>query len=252
MFYDVFSTDYDKFVNWEGRLAAEIPFITKLLSARGAKTILDSACGTGMHAIRLDQDGFKTFGCDFSPKMVEIANANAQKAKLNITFFQAGFGELSHKSPVIQYDAILCLGNSLPHVTDESHLEKTLADFYQHLPSGGTLLIQNRNFDAVLNTKQRWMEPQAAVDDVSETLFHRFYDFLEDGSIQFNIMITKRPLGGVWNQQVITTRLLPITSTQIVKALEHAGYTSIELFGDLTGAKFDPVTSPNIICVAKK
>ena len=26
-FYDPFSADYDRFVNWEGRLAYELPFI---------------------------------------------------------------------------------------------------------------------------------------------------------------------------------------------------------------------------------
>lgn len=252
MFYDVFSSDYDKFVNWNGRLSAEIPFVEKLLNAHGARKVLDSACGTGMHAIRLAKDGFLAFGCDLSPKMVEVSATNARKESKSVEFFEAGFGELAKKSPEKKFDAILCLGNSLPHVTDLSHLDLTLIDMYEHLPEGGLLIIQNRNFDAVIQDKQRWMEPQAANDELGEILFHRFYDFLADGSIDFNVMITKRPHGGKWSQQVITTHLIPITSSQITQALRKTGFNSVDLFGDLTGNVFERSKSPNIVAIATK
>ena len=49
MMYDTFSTDYDRFVNWPSRLAAELPFIESQLEAAGARRVLDAACGTGQH-----------------------------------------------------------------------------------------------------------------------------------------------------------------------------------------------------------
>lgn len=252
MFYDIFSADYDKFVNWEGRLAAELPFINKTLTERGSKIILDSACGTGMHAIGLAKYGYKTHGCDFSQKMVEVATSNATNTGVGVEFFRAGFGELKLLSPEPMFDAILCLGNSLPHVLDKTHLAKTLTDYYEMLPAGGFLLIQNRNFDAVLTEKNRWMEPQAATDDTGDILFQRFYDFLENGYIDFNVMITKRENDANWLQQVITTRLLPITSTELTSSLTRAGFKAIQQFGDLTGNSYHTQTSPNIVAIAVK
>lgn len=252
MFYDVFSSDYDKFVNWQGRLSSEMPFLEETLRKNNVSSVLDTACGTGMHAIQLAKDGFKAFGCDLSSEMVKVASKNANDRNLLIEFFQAGFGELVEKAPTHNFDAVLCLGNSLPHVADLDHLKITLADFYQALSPGGTLVLQERNFDAVMQAKDRWMDPQYARDDTTETLFHRFYDFESDGSINFNVMITKREIGKNWGQQVITTRLFPILAEELRDALKQVGFTKIQIFGDLTGSPYDPDSSPNHVVIAVK
>jgi ubiquinone/menaquinone biosynthesis C-methylase UbiE len=50
--YDAFSEDYDRFVNWESRLASEMPFIERLLQPLEKDgqpvRVLDAACGTGI------------------------------------------------------------------------------------------------------------------------------------------------------------------------------------------------------------
>src|SRR5450759_5585098 len=97
--YDVFSPDYDRFVSWPGRLAYEIPFIKKQIQAlphpEGQPVnILDTACGTGMHAIVLAQHGYTCAGADLSAGMVEHARANAAAAGVGVPFETAGFGTL--------------------------------------------------------------------------------------------------------------------------------------------------------------
>lgn len=252
MFYDVFSSDYDKFVNWQGRLASEMPFLEEKLRDYGARSVLDTACGTGMHSIQLAKDGFEAFGCDLSHDMVKVANENAKQYNASVSFFQAGFGELGQKAAGKKFDAVLCLGNSLPHVVDLEHLQATLKDFYHALKPGGALVLQERNFDAVMNAKDRWMDPQYASDGKTETLFNRFYDFEPNGSINFNVMITKREIGENWRQQVITTRLFPILADELRGSLTRAGFSNIEFFGDLNGNAYDPDTSPNHVVFAKK
>jgi ubiquinone/menaquinone biosynthesis C-methylase UbiE len=56
--YDSLSLDYDRFVNWQNRLSIELPFIIKQFQLINAKSILDVATGTGMHAIALAQLGY--------------------------------------------------------------------------------------------------------------------------------------------------------------------------------------------------
>jgi len=196
--YDGFSADYDRFVDWPGRLAAELPFVERELRAAEAHRVLDAACGTGMHAIALAQRGFRLTGADLSAGMIERARANAAAAGVGVRFEVAGFGHLARvfdghtprsegtvgeRSPGAgaAFDALLCLGNSLPHVLTPEALEETLADFAACLRPGGLLLIQNRNFDAVLARGQRWMEPQSHREGESEWLFLRFYDFEPGG-----------------------------------------------------------------------
>ena len=177
--YDDFSADYDRFMNWPARLAAEMPFIEGQLQAIGARRVLDVACGTGMHAVALAQRGYSVAGADFSTGMVERARANAATAAPvlsaveggEVRFEVAGFGELalafgsstpgaasSGRHSPTGFDGLLCLGNSLPHLLTPADLRTAMEDFAACLRPGGLLLIQNRNFDAVLARRGRWME----------------------------------------------------------------------------------------------
>ena len=93
--YDALASDYDRFVNWEGRLAHELPFLDRLLTEQGAVRVLDTACGTGHHALALAQRGYQVVGVDLSEAMIEQARINASRAGLPVEFAVAGFGELA-------------------------------------------------------------------------------------------------------------------------------------------------------------
>jgi SAM-dependent methyltransferase len=264
--YDQFSSDYDRFVSWPGRLAFELPFITRQIPA-GAR-VLDAACGTGMHAIALAQKGYRSAGADLSPRMIARASENASNAGVEVTFKAAGFGELSRAFGEGAFDAVLCLGNSLPHLTTPAHLAAALADFAACLRPGGLLLLQNRNFDAVMTTQQRWMEPQAHRESApwngdapqggapqsgeEEWLFLRFYDFTPDGLIQFNIVTLKRSDGGPWAQSVVSTPLYPLGQEELVNALVQNGFEAIALYGGMDGEPFDPTASGNLVVTARR
>src|SRR5512136_1337015 len=106
--YDTFSSDYDRFVNWSNRLAAEMPFIESQLKATGARHVLDAACGTGQHAIALSQHGYTVAGADLSGRMIDRAEANAAQAGVSAQFIAAGFGGLARAFGGKPFDALLC------------------------------------------------------------------------------------------------------------------------------------------------
>jgi len=150
-----------------------------------------------------------------------------------------------------QFDAVLCLGNSLPHAMSAEDLDDALADFAAVLRPGGLLLIQNRNFDAVLAHRERFMGPEAYREGDREWLFVRFYDFKPDGTITFNMVVLRRDAEGKWSQQVETTELRPIVHSELIASLTAAGFTEIVCYGDMQGAPFDPESSGNLVAVAK-
>lgn len=254
--YETFSNDYDRFVNWKNRLASEMPFIEKLVGPLGqenrAPRVLDAACGTGMHAIALANVGFETAGADLSNGMIERARANAQAAGVNIRFETTGFGSLERRFGTGQFDALLCLGNSLPHLLSQEELVIALEDFARCLRPGGLLLIQNRNFDTVLANRERWMEPQTHLEGDKEWLFLRFYDFGPQGLIQFNIITLSREGQSGWRQQVSGTLLYPLLEGELSVALRQAGFTKAEKFGSLRGEPFDLADSGNLVMAAWK
>lgn len=251
--YDAFSADYDRFVDWEGRLAAEMPFIERQLRTVGAYHVLDAACGTGMHAIALAKKGYEVVGTDLSAGMIEQARYNAAQVGADVRFEVAGFGELAGiLTPTRGFDALLCLGNSLPHVLTPEDLAVALDDFAACLRPGGLLLIQNRNFDAVLADRERWMPPQAHREGEVEWLFLRFYDFEPDGRLTFNVVTLWREGAADWQQRVTSTRLWPQTQSELVKTLNTAGFETITCFGNLKGAPFDIGSSPNLVVTARR
>ena len=254
--YDSFSANYDRFVNWPGRLSMELPFIQQQLrlvslSQNGDVSILDAACGTGMHAIALAKLGFIASGADLSAGMIQKARLNAQADGLAVRFEAVGFVGLAALLGKYAFDAVLCLGNSLPHLLSLSDLAAALADFAACIKPGGLLLIQNRNFDAVLSRQERWMEPQSHREGGQEWIFLRFYDFLPNGLLSFNILTLQREDQAAWTQSVVESLLYPLRQVELSQTLAAAGFRDITLYGNLAGAPFDPQTSGNLVVSAR-
>jgi SAM-dependent methyltransferase len=254
--YNSFSVDYDRFVNWASRLAVELPFLQqqiRLVSPvdRDGIYVLDAACGTGMHAIALAKLGYKAAGADLSVGMIQKAYLNAQDVGVEVRFEAVGFGELTKAFGRQSFDVLLCLGNSLPHLLTASELAAALSDFAACLRPGGLILIQNRNFDAVLDCRERWMEPQSHREGDEERVFLRFYDFRPDGLLGFNVLTLHRQGRAPWTQGVAEALLRPLRQVELAQALAAAGFGDLTWYGDMTGSPFDAHTSGNLVVSAR-
>lgn len=247
-FYDALASDYDRFVNWEGRLAHELPFLERLFAGHDVRRVVDAACGTGHHAIALAKRGYQVVGADLSAAMVEQARQNAAAAGVEVRFAVAGLGGLAALGET--FDAVLCLGNSLPHLLTEKALTEALADFSAVLHPGGLVAIQNRNFDRVWRQRERFMGPQACREGEQEWLFVRFYDF-HDETITFNMVRLRRD-GEIWTQDVESTELRPIFRDELADALRTAGFFQAAFYGSYDGSAFGPAHSGDLIVVAEK
>lgn len=256
--YDQLSASYDKFVNWENRLRFEMPFLTNLLSqvegGSSAKPIrvLDAACGTAMHAIALAKRGYDCSAADLSSQMIQQAKQNAIEQQVSIRCETVALGEMAVIFGTNSFQAVLCLGNSLPHLLTEKQLQAALEDFYALLSAEGVLIIQNRNFEPVLAKQQREMEPQAYQDQDREELYIRFYDFLADGCLRFNFLTLSRRRRESWQQSWHSSLLKPYLQQELGSALHRVGFTDMAYYGSLAGEMYDPPNSGNLVIVAWK
>lgn len=255
--YDDFSENYDRFVNWESRLSYELDFLVSQMSdinpirdTRGS--ILDAACSTGHHAIALSKKGFNCSGADISKKMIKIAKNNAEQAQVIVNFANIGFGQFSESFGESNFDGIICLGNSLPHILDEQSLLIAVNDFYQALRPGGKLIIQNQNFDRILRDRTRWLPLETYKKGSNIWLFSRFYDFEPDGLLSFNIIMITNQKDGDFKQQVLSTRLWPLKKQELIKHLTQVGFKDITLYGDLQGSDYNINNSGNLVITAKR
>ena len=250
--YDELGREYDTMVSWPGRLEREWPFIRAQLKLVAARRVLDVGTGTGMHAIWFAQHGLKAVGTDPSQEMLNKAQENAAGTN-GVRFEQASLGE--HAARVDgQFDAISSLGNTLPHVLTESVLLTALRDLRAVLRAGGVLIIQQLNYDRILAIRQRFLGLSSGQQGAEELLFFRFYDFPEhlvpDSTLTFNVAIFRRAPSG-WTYRVESTKLHPIQSEQLAQSLRTAGFDPVTFYGGYAGEQFDPLTSNDLIAVAK-
>ena len=131
---DLYDLIYSTFKDY-GAEARRLSEIIRGKSPR-AKTVLDVACGTGEHARLLrEAHGFAVDGLDLEPAFVEIS----RRKNPDGTFHRADMRDFALRK---RYDAVLCLFSSIGYVKTLENVEKTLANFRQHLNPDGVLIVE--------------------------------------------------------------------------------------------------------------
>lgn len=241
-FYNHLAAAFDVMTDWQARLNYELPFLLARLQSHQARTVLDAACGTGWHAIALAQRGYIVTGCDASPAMIERARSNAAQARVEVTFCIA---DLTHLELADRFDAVLCLGNSLPHLLSQTVLIQALRQMRAQLNPGGVLVLHNLNYDLRLKTQPRFFTANGNAD----TLVWRLADYGAE-FITFHTALFERSASG-WSVQVNSTLQRPLLKNDLDDALTHAGFVNVRHFGGLDGSAFDADTSADLVIVAE-
>ena len=247
-FYNRLAEFFDVMTDWQSRLAFEMPFLVATLAQHQVHAVLDCASGTGWHAIALAQRGYRVAASDASAEMIARARENAQREGVTVPFNVATFQDLRatyHE----HFDALLCLGNSIPHVLTDDAARASLANMHDVLRAGGVLVLHNLNYDKRWNDKPRWFGVNSGTLGGNETLVWRFADYGE-ALITFNIALFTKGDAGAWSVQVQSTPQRPYQKDQLASLLHDAGFREITFYGSLQGEAFDPAQSGDLVIVA--
>lgn len=263
-FYDRQAALYEIMNDWPSRLALELPFIQRALEQAGAQAVLDVACGSGHHAIALAREGYRVAGADISSQMIELARCNVAQAGVSVHLEQSGFADLARFSQA--FDAVLCLGNSLPHVLTEAEQLSTLKAMRDRLRPGGVLILQNLNYDLRWKSRPRFFALNSATLQGRPVLIWRMADYHDPGArvpglsepcpepglITFHIATIEQDENGAWQASVKSTLQRPLFAADLTRRLRQAGFQSITTFGGMDASPFDAGSSPDLVIVASK
>ena len=184
-FYDDIADSYGQLTGASDRQGPAGRFARELTRRFNIASAVDAACGTGLFAIELARCGVEVVGSDISPGMLKSAPSNAASATVDAnlcSWVQAPMQELSQRISGAR-DAVVCMGNSIPHLLTDDDLNRTLAGFATLLTPSGVLAIHLLNYSRVLSQGERIV----GINRAGSKEFVRFYDFGHD-SIAFNIL----------------------------------------------------------------
>lgn len=218
-YVETFVDKWDELIDWESRAKSEGTFFIDILRENGAKHVLDVATGTGFHSARLLKAGFEVVSADGSADMLMKAFENGCKHGYIMRTVKADWRWLN-RDVHGEYDAIICLGNSFTHLFDERDRRKALAEFYAMLKHDGVLIIDQRNYDSIL--------------DNGFSSKHKYYycgenvvaepEYMDEGLARFRY---KFP-----DNSVFHLNMFPLRKSYTRRLLYEVGFQRIETYGD--------------------
>ncbi|MCY4367491.1 MAG: class I SAM-dependent methyltransferase [Chloroflexi bacterium] len=212
---------WDELIDWQRRAEAENNFFQDILKGHGVETVLDIACGTGYHAVTLRAEGFQVTAADGAPNMLVQTRQNAQRFGIDdLRVVEAEWTRLSEVFAGESFDAVICLGNAFTHLFDEGDRVKALSQVYQLLNAGGIAIIDQRNYDAILDNgfsskhQSYYLGEKVEVrpEELSEDLVRMRYEY-EDGEVHF-------------------LTICPIRQEYVTNLLLGAGFRNVKRYGD--------------------
>lgn len=152
----------------------EVAFVHQCLKEYGVAPtgrLLELACGTGKHALALERLGHDVVATDYSPDMLEVAKRRAASSGSSVEFLKQDMQGLDLGT---QFDAVICLFDSIGYVATNEALRQVLAGVYQHLRPGGLFLFEFWHAGAMLRSYdplrvRRWPVADGEILRISET-----------------------------------------------------------------------------------
>ena len=214
-----FVDKWDELIDWEQRAQSEGRFFIDVLKARGKTSVLDVATGTGFHSVQLRKAGFDVFSADGSAEMLAKAFNNGVDNDVVLKTVHADWRWLN-RDVHGKFDAVICLGNSFTHLFDEADRRRALAEFYAVLKHDGILILDQRNYDLILDsgfsTKHKYYY---CGDKVTAEPVH-----VDDGLARFEYTF---PDGSKHN-----LNMFPLRKDYVRGLLRDAGFQQIHSYGD--------------------
>ncbi len=214
-----FVEKWDELIDWDARAKGEGNFFVEKLTEHNKRKVLDVATGTGYHSVQLLNAGFEVSSADGNPQMLAKAFQNGCKHGHILRTIQADWRWLN-RSVYGRYDALICLGNSFTHLFSENDRRKTLAEFYSALRHNGILILDQRNYDSILDhgfsTKHTFYYAGAQVkaepEHMDEGLARFCYQFPDKSRYHLN--------------------MFPLRAAYVRQLLKEVGFQKVTTYGD--------------------
>ena len=248
--FDSFQSYYEIMVDWDARLEREAPLFQRVFQSVHAHCVLDCACGTGHHACLFARWGMEVAGSDISEEMIRKSEHLAATRKLPIRFRAASFDKLADVFDE-EFDATVCVGNSLSLAKSRSVAAAGIRQMHEILRPGGALLIQVLNYEQFPPGEHVYGDPVHREHIGQNYLFLKSYH-RAGTKCDMDIIVLTNSATDTWFKSIFAERLLVLDRAALVQMVEQAGFGKIKLYGGYEMTPFEPKTSRDLVVVARR
>lgn len=247
-FYELLAADYAVLTDEATRQQAAARFAAALRQRHPhARSVLDVATGAGLFALAAATAGFPVVaGLDPAADLLAQARQAGHQAGVDVRWL-VGRMEILAESTTDRFDLLLCMGNSLPHLTAPGDLERAAAGFRACLNPGGTLFLHLLNYPRLLAAGERII----GITRDGPREFIRFQDPPDsNGLIRFNALTvdwSRTPPG----HTLASTPLRPFAPDVVADALRQAGFNACRLHDGLEFRPFNGGRADTVLIEAR-
>lgn len=142
------------FIDWDKRRKGEDNFFIDTLKKFHCQKIFDACLGDGADSIYLLKNNFDVTSNDLDELFIQKAKENADKHNVALNITKHDWRDLDKHFKNQNFDAAFCLGNSLTYLFKKEDQLKTLKNFFRIIKNDGILIIDERNYQNILDNKE--------------------------------------------------------------------------------------------------
>ncbi|MEV5336650.1 class I SAM-dependent methyltransferase [Streptomyces werraensis] len=207
--------------------AREADDLAELITGRvpGARSLLDVACGTGLHLAHLTRRFTRAEGLELSPDMLAAARHRNPCTTVH-------HGDMRDFALGTVYSAVTCMFSSIGHMAGQSELDAALAAFAAHTEPGGVVVVEPWWFP---DTFTPGYIGAAVVEAEGKTISRVSHSRLEDGATRIDVHYLVAEPGRDIEHLSESHRITLFPRTAYELAFERAGLDTEYLPGGPSG-----------------
>jgi len=244
--FDDLTDVYEAMIDWPRRLEGEEPFYRELFEGLGAKSVLDTACGTGRHAAAFHSWGLHVEGADLSPAMIERAKESFGEPP-GLRWAVRGFDEPAAADE--PFDAAICVGNSLALAADEATAERAVGRMLEAVRPGGAIVLHVLNLWRLPEGPCLWQKCRRSRLPQGEALIVKGVSRCGRRGFVHLVVAT---LDAEPTLDTESVPFLGLEATELERMAHRGGAGAVRCYGDYQRRPYDRRESVDLILVAEK